>query len=124
MKNCNSKFKTYDIKHRAYYFSLEIIKFLETLPKNYVCLIIGKQLLRSSTSIGANIIEAQAGSSKKDFKNFIRYALKSANETKYWLCLLRDGVNLKEDKIKSLLKEADELAKILGASVLKLQGRK
>ena len=49
------------------------------------------QLLRSSTSIGANIIEAQAGRTKRDFTNFLTHALKSANETKYWLGLLRDA---------------------------------
>lgn len=122
--NCNSKFKIYDIKHRAYYFSIKIIKFLENFPKNYVYRTIGNQLLRSATSIGANIIEAQAASSKRDFKNFMNHSLKSANETKYWLCLLRDGVKVKIKEVSELLKEADELSKILGASMLRLKGRK
>jgi four helix bundle protein len=118
------KNKNYDIKHRSYFFSISIIKFLEKLPKSYICQTIGKQLLRSATSIGANIIEAQAGSSKRDFQNFINHALKGANETKYWLCLLRDGLKTKFSDIDKLLSEADELAKILGASVLRLKGRK
>jgi len=116
--------KSYNIKHRSYYFSIEIIRFLETLPKNYIYQVIGRQLLRSATSIGANIIEAQAASSKRDFKNFMNHALKSANETKYWLCLLRDGLKTKPKGINKLLSEADELSKILGASMLKLKGRK
>ncbi|RLE07130.1 MAG: hypothetical protein DRJ06_06485 [Candidatus Aminicenantes bacterium] len=63
--------------------------------------------------MGANIIEAQAGSSKRDFKNFINHVLKSANETSYWLCLLRDGTEIEIKEVNDLLKEADELAKIL-----------
>lgn len=82
MRNCNSKLKI-DIKLRAYKFSLAVIRFINDLPKNQTNKIISSQLLRSATSIGANIIEAQAGSSKKDFKNFMNVALKSANETKY-----------------------------------------
>ena len=126
MQNAKLKFKNknYDIKYRAYYFSIEIIEFLEKLPKNYIYQTIGRQLLRSATSIGANIIEAQAGSSRNDFKNFINHALKSANETKYWLCLLRDGLQAKSKEIEKLLSEADELSKILGASMLRLKGRK
>ena len=53
--------------------------------------IINDQLLRSATSIGANVIEAQAASSRKDYTNFFAYALKSANECKFWLGLLRDS---------------------------------
>lgn len=120
----NSKFKTYNLKHRFFYFSIKVIKFLKKLPKSYIYQTIGQQLLRSATSIGANIIEAQAASSKRDFKLFINHSLKSANETKYWLCLLRDGFKVETKEIKELLQEADELSKILGSSMLKLKGRK
>ncbi|PIR71102.1 MAG: hypothetical protein COU44_01330 [Candidatus Nealsonbacteria bacterium CG10_big_fil_rev_8_21_14_0_10_40_24] len=75
--------KVYDLKKRAFLFSLAVIKFLEMLPKDYISQVIGRQLLRSVTSIGANIIEAQSASSKKDFANFYNTALKSANESKY-----------------------------------------
>ena len=86
--------------------------------------IIVKQLLRSATSIGANIIEAQAGSTKRDFTNFFNYALKSANESKFWLGLLRDSKKGNQDEINKLLQETIELANILGSSVLTLKGRK
>lgn len=78
MKNEKLQFKNknYNIKLRAYYFSIKTIGFLENLPKGYLYQTLGDQLLRSATSIGANIIEAQAGSSKKDFKNFINHAFK------------------------------------------------
>lgn len=126
MKNSKLQFKNknYDIKHRTYYFSIEVIKFLQLLPKGYIYQTIGQQLLRSSASIGANIIEAQAASSRKEFMNFMNYALKSANETKYWLCLLRDGLKVKPESVAILLSEADELSKILGASMLRLKGRR
>lgn len=116
--------RNYDIKRRTYYFSINIIKFLNELSKDYIHQTIGKQLLRSATSIGANIIEAQAGSSKRDFQNFMSHALKSANETKYWLCILRDALNLNNNQIIELLNEIDEICKILGASILKIKRRR
>jgi len=80
------------------------------------------QLLRSATSIGANVVEGKAGSSKKDFRNFYTIALKSANETNYWLCLIRDTniVNVDKDKIVELITEADELSKIIASIVINL----
>ena|SRR3989338_3960948 len=119
----NQDFKTLLIQ-RSKTFSLDIWKFLDNLPENgFAVVIISKQLFRSATSIGANVVEAQASSSKKDFTNFLYYALKSANETKYWLELFleKQGGN---DQIHRLLKEADELSRILGSVILKLKGRK
>lgn len=124
MQSNNSKFKT-DLKKRAYIFAISIINFIDHLDKkDFSIEIISKQLLRSSTSIGANIIEAQAGRTKKDFTNFFTHALKSANETKFWLGLLRDAKKIDRNLINGLLQETDELSKILGASILTLQGRR
>ena len=86
--------------------------------------IIGDQLLRSATSIGANVIEAQAASSRKDYTNFFNYALKSANECKFWLGLLRDSGHGNKETVNKLLKETTEIANILATSVLTLKGRK
>lgn len=122
-QNQNSKCKT-DLKYRCYYFSIKIIKLLEKLPNEKIYWIISDQLLRSATSIGANIIEAQAGSSKRDFIKFFEIALKSANETKYWLGLLRDATKAKPVESEELLKEVDEISKILGASVLTLKNKR
>ena len=113
-----------ELKVRAYYFALKIIRFLEKLPRNYISLTMGKQLLRSATSIGANIIEAQAASSKKDFINFLNYSLKSANETKFWLGLLRDSGKVKKAEVNKLLQEVGEFSKILGASILTVKGKR
>ncbi|MGD0036869.1 MAG: four helix bundle protein [Bacteroidota bacterium] len=81
------------------------------------------QLIRSSTSIGANIIEAKSASSKKDFIRFYEYALKSANETNYWLALLRDALGVDKGIIHTYLQEVIELSKIIAACILKLKRR-
>lgn len=118
----NNKF---NLKHRAYFYALDIIRFIDDLDKkDFVIQVLAKQLIRSATSIGANIIEAQAGSTKKDFTNFFSYALKSANETKFWLGLLRDSGKSDKNKTNILLKETQELANILGSSILTLRGKK
>lgn len=123
MQNQNSKSKT-ELKYRAYRYSIKMIEFIDTLPNDISTGIISKQLLKSSTSIGANIIEAKGASSKKDFANFFTYALKSANESLYWLGLLRDAKKLNGSLLNSLLKETKELANILGSSILTLKGKK
>lgn len=124
MKNHNSKPKT-ETKKRAYWYALEIIRFLDKLPKSdLTCQVIAKQLIRSATSIGANIIEAHASSSKKEFTNFFHHSLKSANESKFWLCLLRDSGKAEKELVKPLLAETEELAKILASSILTLKGKK
>ena len=102
MQNQNSKFKT-KLKDRAYQHSIKIIEFLDALPKDISSHVIAKQLLQSATSIGANIIEAQASSSKKDFTNFFNHSLKSGNESLYWLGLLRDAKKINNAQLEYLL---------------------
>ena len=116
--------KVYDVRERTYRYALEIIRFLEALPKDYVSQTIGKQLLRSATSIGANIIEAQAAGSKRDFANFYTYALKSANESKFWLKLLRDAGKASQEHVKVLFDETVELANIVASSILTMRGQR
>lgn len=82
---------------------------------------ISKQLLRSSTSIGANLVEARAASSRLEFKRFYEISLKSANETKYWLALLRDGQLIDRKIIDPLLCETIEIANMLAQGVLSLK---
>jgi four helix bundle protein len=124
MQNNNPKPKM-ELKRRAYLYALNIIKFLDSLDRNdFSVQILAKQLLRSGTSIGANIIEAQAGSTKKDFTNFFAYALKSANESRFWLGLIRDSRKGNKEQTNSLLKETTEIANILASSILTLKGKK
>jgi len=105
-------------------YALNIIKFIENLPKDYISLTIGKQLLRSATSIGANIVEAQASSSKRDFTNFYSHSLKSANESKFWLSLLLDSHRVPTNETQIIFNETVELSNILAASILRLKGKK
>jgi four helix bundle protein len=123
-QNYNLNPKSTDVKMRAYKFSLEIIIFVNDLPNKRGFWVIGDQLLRSSTSIGANMIEAISSSSRKEFINFYQIALKSANETKYWICLLRDSYPDLKPKCIELLTEAEEIGNMLGSSVLTLKGKK
>ena len=111
------------IEKRVYSFALDIITFVDQLPKGQVPHVIGEQLLRSATSIGANVVEAQGAVSRKDYTNFFSHALKSANETKFWLSLLQDSGKADKASVDKLLKETVELAKILATSILSLKGR-
>ena len=123
MKNQNSKLKS-DLKHRAYQYSITTIEFIDTLSRDTTTDVIAKQLLRSATSIGANIVEAKGASSKRDFTNFFCHVLKSANESLYWLGLLRDAKKVNSAELEYLLNETAELANMLGSSVLTLKGKK
>lgn len=120
----NKKYRD-ELISKSYNFSLKVIKFIGSLSRSDLSNeVMGRQLLRSSTSIGANIVEAQAASSKRDFINFLGYGLKSANETKYWLGLLRDSGRVNKEAANNLLQVATELGKLLGSSVLALKKRK
>jgi len=111
-----------DTKSRTYQFSLNAIAGINKLPRDMSSRIIASQLLRAATSIGANVIEAQASPSRKDFVNFFNHSLKSANETIYWLQLLRDACGVDKGTIEPLLDEAKELTNILASSILTLKG--
>ena len=113
-----------NIKYRSYYFSLQIIKFISSFPNKKTFWILGDQLLRSATSIGANIVEAQSSSSRREFINFYAISLKSANETEYWLCLLRDSKLIAKDEVEPILKEAIQLSKMLASALLTLKSKR
>jgi four helix bundle protein len=123
MQNDKAKLKK-DFKRRLYGVTLKLIAFLDTLPKDNVSLRLGDQLLRSGTSIVANYVEGQAASSRKDFTNFFNIALKSANESKLWLALLRDSNRAKRTDVEWFLDELDEISKIFASSILTLKGRR
>ncbi len=123
MENDKLKFKN-EFKKRLYSFVLRLIKFIDALPKGVGSEVMGKQLLRSGTSILANYIEANSASSKKDFINFFTHSLKSANESKVWLALLRDTNQGNKQEVNRLLNELIELANILASSILTLKNKK
>lgn len=111
--------KSYNIRHRCFHFAKDIMRFIGECKYERIHFSIFDQLLRSATSIGANVVEGGSGSTKKDFINFFHIALKSANETKYWLCLIRETIEVDRNKLEVFLKEADELSKIIAAIILK-----
>lgn len=115
MQNDKLKLKE-EFRQRVYRFALDVIRFVEELPKDQISRVIGDQLLRSGTSVSANVVEAQGAASRRDYANFFTYALKSANETKFWLSLLRDSGKAEG--------EATEIANILATSILTLKGKK
>jgi four helix bundle protein len=123
MQSDKAKFKD-EFKRRVYQFALDVIGFVDRLPGDQTSRIIADQLIRSTTSIGANVIEAQAASSRKDYTNFFTHALKSANECKFWLGLLRDSGRGDKESVNRLLREATEIANILATSILTLKGKK
>lgn len=124
MQNFNSKIKSENLIDRSYRFSLDIIELTNQLPNKRSAWIITDQLIRSATSIGANQIEARASSSRLEFKKFFEIALKSSNECKYWLALLRDAKLANKTEIDNLLQEVTELSNMLAKSVLTLKSRK
>lgn len=122
-KQTNEEFRKMLIS-RAFKLARRVIALVDKFPNKRSAWVIDDQLLRAATSIGANIIEAQAASSLKDFINFLSHALKSGNETKFWLALSRDLDPNLISEINDILKEADELVKILGSSISTIKGKK
>ncbi len=123
MQNDNSKAKS-DLRSRCFAFSLAIIKLCDKLPNKRSAWVISDQLIRAGTSIGANLVEARASSSRLEFKKFYEISLKSANETVYWLSLLRDSQLVDEASVRPLLQEVGEFCNMLASGVLKLKGKK
>jgi four helix bundle protein len=123
MQNNNLEFKK-EFKNRLYRFVLRLLKFISSLPRNPITKVIIDQLIRSGTSILANYIEALASSSKREFINFFQHCLKSANESKVWLTLLRDTDNGDKKEIDYLLKELAEIANIFASAIINLKGKK
>jgi four helix bundle protein len=121
-QNCNLKFKT-DLRARSYSFALSIIKYVDAIPRSVSSDIITKQLIRAATSVGANIVEAKSASSRKDFINFYNHALKSANESKFWLELSRDSKKNLGSEIDTHIKEVTEIANMLASSIMTLKQR-
>jgi len=105
------------LREKSYSFALRIIKlykFVSAEQKEYV---LSKQILRSGTSIGANIEEAKHGQSKADFIHKLSIAQKEAAETNYWLRLLRDSKFLTVKQADSVLQDCEELQKLLASSI-------
>ena len=110
------------VQEKSYAFALRVVKMYQHLTKPRKEFVLSKQVLRSGTSIGANVEEAIGGQSSKDFAAKLNIAYKEARETHYWLRLLRDSGYLNETESTSILTDCDELLKLTG-SILKTMKR-
>jgi four helix bundle protein len=110
------------VKTKSYAFALRMVKLYQHLAIEKKEFILSKQLIRSGTSIGANVVEALGGISKADFSAKISIAYKESLETEYWLQLLKDAGYLPESFFNSVYADCVELSKILYA-ILKSSGR-
>jgi four helix bundle protein len=106
------KDENYDLRERTTNFGLRIVKMFCKLPKREEAMVLGKQVLRSGTSIGANYREAHRARSKAEFISTAGVSLKEADETSYWLELLVRSQIVHEDKLRPLRDECDELIAI------------
>ncbi len=105
------------LKIKSYSFSIRIVKLCQFLVKDKKERVLSKQILRSGTSIGAMIREAEFGQSKADFVSKMSIALKEANETDYWLSLLKDTGYLTVEQYKSISTDMNEIIKLLVSTV-------
>jgi four helix bundle protein len=130
MKSCESLWivhdgnsKPYDLKERTFLFAQRILEICKKLPRSPECDIIRKQMIRSGTSIGANMEEADGTSTKGDFCHMLGISRKEARETRYWLRLL-SGIYVPADKIAKDIQEINEIISILSAIINKCRYRK
>ena len=105
------------LKDKSYKFALRIVKLYKHLADDKKEYVLSKQVLRSGTSIGANIAEGNQAQSKPDFVHKLSIAHKESFETEYWLCLLRDGEFITEKQAESLIIDCQEVQKILTSSI-------
>ena len=120
--------KDRDIHDRLLKFGIRIVRFCRALSRNFDNRVISNQLIRSGTSIGANMQEADSAASRKDFMHKVTIAKKEAQETNYWLKIIKGSDLLNHEKnegeLMCLLKECGELTRIIGAILAKTKSNK
>jgi len=123
-KNDRDNFKK-EFKRRLYKFVLKLIKFVDSLDRrDPTCRVISEQLIDSGTGMLSNYLEAQVGSSRKDFTNYFHHCLKCCSESKMWVAVLRDSDKANKEESNDLLKELYEIGNIFGSSLLTLKGKR
>ena len=110
------------IEQKTFEFSKRILDLYKYLLNEKKEFILSKQIFRSGTSIAANVIEAEDGESRADFRHKLNISLKETSETIYWLRLLQYGEYINDKQFQSLYKDADEIKSILIAILKKLKG--
>ena len=111
------------IQKKSYDFAIGIVKLVRKFPRSTEGFVIGKQLLKSGTSIGANVEEAIGAYSKRDFSHKMSIALKEARESNYWLRIIKDCAIVGKSENDFLLNTSEELLKILVSIVKTTQTR-
>jgi four helix bundle protein len=106
------------IEKRTFEFSLRIVRLRKALEKDRVGRILMNQVLRSGTSIGANVEEAQGAQSKADFVAKMSISRKEARETRYWLRIIAEADLLTREKMAPIIQEAEEIMKIVSAIIV------
>jgi len=111
------------VQEKSYSFALRVIKLYRWLVENKKEYVLSKQLLRSGTSVGANVEEAIGGQSARDFKAKMSIAYKEVRESHYWLRLLHDSDYLDKNAFSSIIIDCDELMKIIGSIIKTMKSK-
>lgn len=101
------KLYKFDLEERTFNFSVKIISLAKKIDKDMINCPIINQLIKAGTSIGANYSEANSAETRKDFEHKIRICKKESKETKYWLSLLKQAIDMNTKEIRFLLNEAN-----------------
>jgi len=110
--------KKYDLEERTAIFGENTIEFVKLLPNNYINKPLANQIIRAATSIGANYMEANGASSRKDFRNKICICKKESNETKHWLRMISKANPDESENCRKLWQEAQELTMIFAKIIV------
>ena len=112
-----------DLRQRAQKFALRVIRHVAGFPRCSEGFVLGKQVIRSATSIGANYVEASAARSRGEFRSQVMVALRECRETVYWLELIKGSRLGEKEETELLIQESQELAKILATIAIKCQSK-
>lgn len=113
-----------DIKKWTLDFAILIIKFSEELKKNKIDLDVVSQVRRSGTSVGANVREAKASSSRKELIRFYDIALRSGNETGFWIEVINKGYNFDSELMRNVKVELEQIEKVIAKIIVNLKKEK
>ncbi len=106
-----------ELRARTRTYALRVVKLVQALPKNMVADVLGKQVLRSATSVGANYRAACNAATRPVFLHKMSIVVEEADETVYWLEMIRDAKLVTPEKLASLIDEAEQIIKIMSASL-------
>ena len=113
-----------DIRERSFKFAIRVLKLCKGLPRDEINRILINQVAKSSTSIGANLEEAQGANTRPEFINCTNIAKKEARETRYWLLIIAEVNPQFKERMQEIIEESEAIVKILTASIKKLRTRK